>query len=102
MSWKQRAECAGDLSDDWYANEITLDCATACYVCPVRIDCYGEAITRHRDADAGIWGGTSVAQRERIRSGRATLQDVWKELEHLVKEKHDGGSSDVGSESSLL
>lgn len=90
MSWQQRAACSGDLSADWYGQELTLDCATACFVCPVRIDCYGEAITRQRDSDVGIWGGTTLAQRERIRSGRASLPDVWQELERFVKEMHGG------------
>jgi hypothetical protein len=90
VSWQRRAACAGEINGDWYASEITLDCATTCFVCPVRIDCYSEAIIRQRDGDVGVWGGTTLAQRERIRSGRATLNDVWRELEELVREAHVG------------
>ena len=102
MSWQQRAACLGHLTTDWDAQDLTLDCATTCYVCPVRIECFGEAITRGRDSDVGVWGGTTLADRERIRAGKETVHDIWQRLEETIKEMHGGGSSDVGSKGSLL
>jgi hypothetical protein len=102
MSWQARAACSGDLSGDWDEQDLTLDCATTCYVCPVRIECFSEAITRSRDSDVGIWGGTTLAQRERIRSGRTTVQQVWQDLETTIKEAHGGGSRDVAVQGCLL
>jgi len=100
--WQELAACAGDRNPDWLADEMTLDCATTCLLCPVRLDCFTEALPRDRHWDAGIWGGTTLLQRDRIRSGKARLADVWAELERTVKEAHGGRSCDMDGTSSLL
>lgn len=102
MKWQSRAECRLDSSGDWLSDTMTLDCATACYVCRVRPECLGEALARQRESDVGIWGGTTPQARERLRARKATIADAWNELSTLVKEAHGGGSSDVDRTSDLL
>jgi hypothetical protein len=102
MKWQLRGECAGDLSEDWYADDLTLDTATACFVCPVRLECLTESLPRHRTWDVGVWGGTTAGTREKIRMKQATVTDAWRELETYVRRGHDGRFSDVDSASDLL
>jgi endonuclease YncB( thermonuclease family) len=102
MRWQTRAECRYDDSVDWLGETLTLDCATTCYVCPVRPECLAEALARQRESDVGIWGGTTMLTRVRLRARKTTLAEVWQELSTIVKEEHDGGSRDVDRTSDLL
>jgi hypothetical protein len=102
MPWQELAECLGDDSADWMGDDMTVECAAACLVCRVRLDCLGEAMPRDRHWDAGIWGGTTVIDRDRIRTGKASVADVWQELERTVKEVHGGGHGDMDYPSGLL
>lgn len=102
MTWQARGECVGDLSEEWLGDELTPDIATACFVCPVRLDCLTESLPRHRTWDVGIWGGTTATTREKIRMKQTTVTDAWRELETTVRRLHDGRFSDVDSESVLL
>lgn len=52
--------------------------------CPVRIDCFTEALDRHHSEDVGIWGGTTPQQRDAIRRRRTTLSAAWKKTEAWI------------------
>lgn len=41
-----------------------------CRECPVMARCLEEALRRSPDADYGIWGGTTEAERRQLRKGR--------------------------------
>ena len=77
MSWKAEAACVGRTDKDWYADFVMPDVAAICGRCPVRTDCLMEALGRRLDEDVGIWGGTSVSQRNAIRRGKLEPWDVW-------------------------
>lgn len=55
-----------------------------CLACPVRIDCFGEALDRHHTEDVGIWGGTTPGQRDQIRRRRLTLTAAWDETRQYI------------------
>jgi hypothetical protein len=59
-------------------------CARLCLDCPVRIDCFGEALDRHHTEDVGVWGGTTPGQRDAIRRRRLTLAVAWKQTEAWI------------------
>lgn len=59
-------------------------CARICLNCPVRLDCFGEALDRHHTEDVGIWGGTTPGQRDAIRRRRLTLNEAWKQTEDWI------------------
>jgi hypothetical protein len=100
--WQELAVCTGDDNPEWLGEVITVDCATACLVCPVRLECLTEALPRDRHWDAGIWGGTTVADRDNIRRNKDTVAHIWRRLELLVKERHGGRHGGLDSPSGLL
>jgi hypothetical protein len=76
LGWKQNALCRFDPGTHW--DTILLPSMfDMCMSCPVKMDCLDEALVRNRNGDIGIWGGTTVTQREAIRRGRITPQDAW-------------------------
>jgi hypothetical protein len=102
MPWQELAECLGDDNPEWLGSEITPDVAAACLVCRVRLECLGEAMSHDKHWDAGIWGGTTVGDRDRIRTRKVSVVDVWAKLSTTVKEVHDGGHGDMDYPSGLL
>lgn len=69
--WMAQAECADSSPDLFFPEtpgpENCADAKAICAVCPVRVQCLHYAMT-HRMA--GVWGGTSEADRRRIRRKR--------------------------------
>ncbi|HEX7168415.1 MAG TPA: WhiB family transcriptional regulator [Acidimicrobiales bacterium] len=67
MTWRAKAACR-DLDTDIFFPDSEEDAAPAlsvCASCPVREACLEFALaTRQHD---GVWGGTTEAQRKRIR-----------------------------------
>lgn len=100
--WQNAAACAGDTNKEWIEDVLTLDTATTCFVCTVRLECLTEALPRHRDWDVGIWGGTTPIQRGDIRKGKASVVNAWRSLEKMVKEAHDGRFVDMVGTGGLL
>ena len=72
MTWRAKAACR-DLDTDIFFPDAEDDVAPAlevCASCPVREACLEFALsTRQHD---GVWGGTTEAERKRIRRRRQT------------------------------
>ena len=100
--WQNRAACAGDSNPEWIGDTMTIDTATTCWVCPVRLECLTEALPRDIRWDGGIWGGSTPRQRGDIRTGKASVADVWLDLELLVKGMHGGRHDDMVDPGGLL
>lgn len=100
--WQELAECLGDDDEAWSGDTMTDDCAAACLVCSVRLECLTTALAHDRHWDAGIWGGTTVIDRHRIRTQKASVADVWADLAATVKEVHGGRHGDLDYPSGLL
>ena len=71
VSWRAKSACR-DLDTNIFFPDAEDDAGPAlsvCAVCPVRGECLDFALsTRQHD---GVWGGTTEAERKRIRRRRA-------------------------------
>lgn len=92
--WRSRASCAGDDDISWLRDEMTPDLALCCMSCPVRIECATEAISRSRDSDVGIWGGTTPSQRYAIREQHTTLIAAWRETTRIARDLYSPTDDD--------
>ena len=73
VTWRARAACR-DIDTSWFFpdSEVNADVAPAlavCASCPVREECLEFALTTRQDD--GVWGGTTEAERKRIRRRRS-------------------------------
>jgi len=69
--WQEQAACAGMDTNIFFGVADTVEQQTAletCRACPVRTDCLDTALARVRDEDYGVWGGTTSAERDRMRN----------------------------------
>ena len=73
MSWKRKAACRGRGDVDWdgFGPVQVLICSG----CPVRAECLHTGLLEVESP--GTWGMTSEAQRNRLRTGKATVAEVW-------------------------
>jgi len=85
--WQDRAACRGVTDRRWDLPRISAFAARICLECPVRIDCFGEALDRHHTEDVGIWGGTTPGQRDAIRRRRLTLKEAWKQTHDWIAQE---------------
>lgn len=77
--WAERGACLGlepELADRLFfpgqADHAEMrEAKRICATCPVKTDCLEFAVTTNQDC--GIWGGTSEAERRRIRRRRRRL-----------------------------
>jgi hypothetical protein len=67
--WKDRAACRDRFDLDWLGETLPPECEALCAGCPVQRECLSEALSRPRDYDPGVWGGTSPRERYAIREG---------------------------------
>lgn len=77
-SWMERAECR-DQPAEWFTDPATSTrphAMATCQQCPVRRPCLATALAHGPDVDTGIWGGTTEAQRRRIRTGALDLEEA--------------------------
>lgn len=77
MSWTVDAACAApDVNPDWFdvcePGQLPILAMRTCIGCPVRMDCFNDAMS-HRSWDSGIWGGTTERNRRHVRSGAMTV-----------------------------
>ena len=65
--WYRDAACRGQVSSRWFSKDLptTEGALTVCRTCPVEPQCLALALEHHELA--GIWGGTTEAQRVRLR-----------------------------------
>lgn len=87
--WQTRAACRHKSDARWDFPRMTAWCAELCLSCPVRLECLTEALQRNFDDDVGIWGGTTVAQRDRIRRRRSTVSREWQLTEEWIDEEEE-------------
>ncbi len=69
MTWDEAA-CRGKPTEWWFPEPGGWARAPAlglCRACPIRSECLEWALEHH---EAGVWGGTSKRERERIRTAR--------------------------------
>ena len=75
VTWRAKAACR-DIDTSWFfpdgdaVGDADVAAALAvCASCPVRDECLEFALTTRQDD--GIWGGTTEAERKRIRRRRS-------------------------------
>jgi hypothetical protein len=68
-AWHRYAACRGQGVSEWFpARGQSLDTArAACAGCTVREECLAAALEVPAHDDNGVWGGTSVRERLRLR-----------------------------------
>jgi hypothetical protein len=66
-AWQRKASCRGTDSAAWFPSrgDVTTAAKALCAGCPVRPECIAYALDDPRLI--GIWGGTSVRDRQRMR-----------------------------------
>lgn len=77
LGWRDEAECQKDPGGHW-DGELLPSMYAMCRRCPVLLDCLFEALGHEERSDCGVWGGTSVEQRRKIRRG-ANPEKIWAE-----------------------
>lgn len=63
MNWRDRAVCSNQPTDKFFATPKSCLISSAlaiCKTCPVRSDCFYEAMQYNYD---GVWGGSTYEQR---------------------------------------
>jgi len=75
--WIAGANCLGRSDIDWDGDVVTAQAADVCGRCRVRTACVLAALEHDPKCDVGIWGGTNVYDRRRIRDGRLHVVNLW-------------------------
>lgn len=75
LGWRDEAACRQDPGGHW-DGDLLPSMFHLCMGCPVRQECLAEALTHEERSDCGVWGGTNVDERRRIRRG-ADPRKVW-------------------------
>jgi len=83
--WRKQGACyrmGGDAFDydTWHRPAFAI-----CKDCPVKVECANDALSRKTAEDCGVWGFTSLAQRDRLRQKQTDLDTVWKHNEHRLQ-----------------
>jgi len=77
--WAPNAACLGRDDVEWFDRRPSADAIALCGQCPVRGECFLEAIDRNFKEDCGIWAATNELQREAIRRGDYEVWQLWQE-----------------------
>lgn len=76
MSWRHDAACRGEPTAIFFAErgrrDMALKAKAICRDCPVRWDCLNFALSFPDTDLPGIYGGTTEAERRRMRNPRYT------------------------------
>jgi WhiB family transcriptional regulator, redox-sensing transcriptional regulator len=63
VTWQQQAACRGRTTDMFPPSLFEpLAVARYCQSCPVRVDCQAAGVGE----PAGVWGGLTAAERQRV------------------------------------
>jgi hypothetical protein len=81
-SWKRQAACLSDPGAHW-DGDLLPSMWDLCSGCPVIRECLAEGMTHDYRDDVGVWGGTTVEQRNRMRRKRLTPERAWEENANL-------------------
>ena len=85
--WVLRAECGGSNDPRWTDGLFHYDLVEVCGVCAVRAECLMDALRGPVDLDAGIRGGLSPEQRNRVRKGLVEPWELWEKSGHPWREE---------------
>jgi hypothetical protein len=77
LEWMRDAACLNMLHPMWDDSTPSPDALRICFRCRVRRDCAEYGIGRAYSSDAGVLGGLSVQDRERVRDGVVTVEGAW-------------------------
>ena len=84
--WMPDAACRDVQSELWDANVPSPEVTRYCFRCDVRTECLAYGLRRVYGSDAGVLGGLGLYDRQRIRSRKATVSQMWAvRLEELVQ-----------------
>jgi len=78
VTWRDYAACyrPGVIDPDLFVSDgkghVPIEAMRICRTCPVRINCLDEALATPTSDDEGVWGGTTVNNRNEIRMRRMT------------------------------
>jgi len=90
MEWMADAACRDVISPMWDANTPTPAATRYCFRCPVIRECAGYGLQRVYGSDAGVLGGLGLYDRQRIRSRKASITQMWEfRLRELVMHDWD-------------
>jgi hypothetical protein len=78
IRWKYDALCITDPGGHW-DGDLLPSMWRMCSRCPVIEQCFHEGMSHDYRDDVGVWGGTTVEQRNRIRRRQATFDEVQEE-----------------------
>jgi WhiB family transcriptional regulator, redox-sensing transcriptional regulator len=66
--WKNQGNCRNSALDFYAIDDLSIRAAKeVCRNCPVKAQCLQTAV---RDAEEGVWGGTSERDRRAMKRGR--------------------------------
>lgn len=80
--WVLLAECGGSTDPRWTEAAFHYDLVEVCGTCAVREDCLMDALRGPVDLDAGIRGGLTPEQRNRVRKGYVEPWELWEKSGH--------------------
>ena len=83
-AWKADAACIGDPGAHW-DGDLLPTMFLLCMSCPVKADCLMEGLDHDYRDDVGVWGGTTVEQRNRIRRAKLEPEQAWDESRRLLE-----------------
>ena len=75
--WMGQAACLNVIDPMWDESLAAPDALRFCFRCPVIRDCVKYGLARPYASDAGVLGGLGLYDRQRVRSGKATVPQVW-------------------------
>lgn len=76
--WMMLAECRGKIHEMWDDSTPSQEALRSCFRCPVRKPCADYGLSRPSASDAGVLGGLGLYDRDKIREGKKTVQQVLK------------------------
>ena len=83
--WMEHAGCLGVIHEMWDESIPRPDALQYCFRCPVIRECARYGLARPYASDAGVLGGLGLYDRQRVRAGKATVPQMWRDrMEELV------------------
>jgi hypothetical protein len=74
----EQAGCLGVIDEMWDESTPRSDALRFCFRCPVIRECVRYGLARPYASDAGVLGGLGLYDRQRVRSGKATVPQMWR------------------------
>ena len=80
MNWKFDAACLTDPGGHW-DGDLLPSMWELCRTCPVIEPCLAQGLKHDYRDDVGVWGGTTVEQRNAIRRKKLSAEGAWADNE---------------------